>query len=564
MMKMNRIPYPHFIMMLLMLSGSLAMAQEAVQEAPKVEKVELETAKTKPSQPKRYTKKSSEFRVSRHTFDRSEKEADQVNVWLGMGLDRIFDVDPAIKLGDRQGSILESNTNVVKLSVFTIGEKKQFVLRGIAEGNSNIVIRDVTGEVKIIYNVVVAKQDLIRMMDDLKRNLQEIEGIDFKIEGQKVVIDGEVLTPNDYGALVNVITDKIYSDSVSNRVTMSPVTLNALSKKIESDVQSFAPTVTTSVINGKIILEGTVDSDGVKQRVLRRAEWYLPTTKVSEPINKDANNVEKKEKPLEIIQSDLQVAAPQPKRESKLLRISVYFVELSKDFLKAFGFKWQPGFSADPSISIGSSSTGSVGTSNSAGFTFAGTLSALIPSIGSTPASSAYGRILKSATLIVKSGERSKLKDISQFPTQQLGQGGAVTNGQPVQVGLDIEVTPTILQGQDVDLSIALDQSNVVGTGVGGTPITASHHAETRLYLKSGEVGAVVDLSKSSLSTTFNRDDPEVGTFSGSARPLFTLQRSKSMSKKRGQFVVFISPQIIDSASEGTEDLKKNFRMKSN
>jgi len=531
MMKMNRIPYPHFIMMLLMLSGSLAMAQEAVQEAPKVEKVEPETAKTKPSQPKRYTKKSSEFRVSRHTFDRSEKEADQVNVWLGMGLDRIFDVDPAIKLGDRQGSILESNTNVVKLSVFTIGEKKQFVLRGIAEGNSNIVIRDVTGEVKIIYNVVVAKQDLIRMMDDLKRNLQEIEGIDFKIEGQKVVIDGEVLTPNDYGALVNVITDKIYSDSVSNRVTMSPVTLNALSKKIESDVQSFAPTVTTSVINGKIILE---------------------------------DNVEKKEKPLEIIQSDLQVAAPQPKRESKLLRISVYFVELSKDFLKAFGFKWQPGFSADPSISIGSSSTGSVGTSNSAGFTFAGTLSALIPSIGSTPASSAYGRILKSATLIVKSGEKSKLKDISQFPTQQLGQGGAVTNGQPVQVGLDIEVTPTILQGQDVDLSIALDQSNVVGTGVGGTPITASHHAETRLYLKSGEVGAVVDLSKSSLSTTFNRDDPEVGTFSGSARPLFTLQRSKSMSKKRGQFVVFISPQIIDSASEGTEDLKKNFRMKSN
>jgi hypothetical protein len=35
------------------------------------------------------------------------------------------------------------------------------------------------------------------------------------------------------------------------------------------------------------------------------------------------------------------------------------------------------------------------------------------------------------------------------------------------------------------------------------------------------------------------------------------------MSKARGQFVIFLNPLIIDSASEGTEDLKKNFRMTS-
>ncbi len=553
-----------FLLLPLLIGLEKAAAQETAQEDSVQTEQPEPAVKPKSSQPKRYTKKNMEYRVSRHTFDRSEKEADQVNVWLGMGLDRIFDLDPSIKIGDRQGSILESNTNIVKLSVFTVGEKKQFVLRGIAEGNANIVIRDVSGEVKIIYNVVVAKQDLIRMMDDLKRNLHEIEGINFKIEGQKVVIDGEVLTPNDYGSLVNVITDKIYADSVSNRVIMSPVTLNALSKKIETDVQGFAPTVTTTVINGKIILEGTVDSDGVRQRVIRRAEWYLPTVRVSDPINKDANNIEKKEKPLELIQSDLQVAAPQPKRESKLLRLSVYFVELSKDFLKSFGFKWQPGFTVDPSISIGSSSSGAAGTSDSGGFTFAGTLSSLFPALGSTPASSAYGRILKSATMVVKSGERSSLRDMQMIPTQAIGQNGTVANGTAVNVGTHIEVTPTILQGQDVDLSIVLQQSNVLGKGVTGTPITSNHEVTSRLYLKSGEVGAVAGINNSDLNTTFNRDDPNSGSFQGPTKPLFTLQRSKSMTKKRGQFVVFISPQIIDSASEGTEDLKKNFRMKSN
>ena len=69
-----------------------------------------------------------------------------------------------------------------------------------------------------------------------------------------------------------------------------------------------------------IILEGTVDSEGVRQRALRRAEWYLPVAKLSDPINKDAN-IEKNDKPMQIIQSDLQVTPPQPKRESKLLRL---------------------------------------------------------------------------------------------------------------------------------------------------------------------------------------------------------------------------------------------------
>lgn len=513
---------------------------------------------------KRMTKKPSEYRVSRYTSDRSEQEADRVDIWLGVGLDRIFDLSPEIKLGERTGSILESNTNIVKVVPVTIGDKKQFIFKGLAEGNANVTIRDKEGNIKIIYNVVVAKQDLIRLMDDLKKNVKEIEGINIRIEGSKIVVDGEVLTPYDYGALVNVISDKLYADAVSNRVVMSVVTLNALAKKIEQDIQVFAQTVRASVLNGKIILDGTVESDGVRQRALRRAEWYLPTVKLSDPINKDAANIEKNDKPLQIIQSDIQVTPPQPKRESKLLRLSVYFVELSKDFLKSFGFKWQPGFTADPSISIGTATDGGTGTSNSGGFTFSGTLSSLFPAINSTPASSAYGRILKSATMVVKSAERAKMSDTQEIPTQTLGQNGTVGSGTPVKVGFDVEITPTILQGQDVDLSIDLDQVNALGKGLGGATITAKHHVTSRLYVKSGEVAAVAGINNNDVNTTFNRDDPNSGTFAAGTRPLFTLQRSKSMSKKKGQFVVFVSPQIIESASDGTEDLRKNFRMKSN
>jgi pilus assembly protein CpaC len=545
------------------------MAQEITSEATNIADVvssETETKTTEEVKPvsKRMTKKPSEYRVSRYTTDRSEQEADRVDLWLGVGLDRIYDLDPEIKLGDRTGSILESNTNIVKVVPVTIGDKRQFIFKGLAEGNANVTIRDKSGVIKIIYNVVVAKQDLLRLMEDLKRNVKEVEGINIFIEGSKIVVSGEVLTPNDYGTLVNVITDKQYADAVSNRVVMSGVTLNALAKKIEQDLQVFAQTVRATVLNGKIILEGTVESEGVRQRALRRAEWYLPTVRLSEPINKDTTNVEKNDKQLQIIQNDIQITPPQPKRESKLLRLSVYFVELSKDFLKSFGFKWQPGFTADPSISIGTATDGGTGSSNSGGFTFSGTLSSLFPAINSTPASSAYGRILKSATMVVKSAERAKMSDTQEIPTQTLGQNGTVGAGTPVKVGFDVEITPTILQGQDVDLSIDLDQVNALGKGLGGATITAKHHVTSRLYVKSGEVAAVAGINNNDVNTTFNRDDPNTGTFAAGTRPLFTLQRSKSMSKKKGQFVVFVSPQIIESASEGTEDLRKNFRMKSN
>jgi pilus assembly protein CpaC len=540
-----------------------AQAQDN-EEAPNVA-APAETPAQKPG--RRLVKKPSEYRISRYTSERSEKESDQVNVWLGVGLDKVYDIDSELELGERQESILESNTTVVKVGQFKIGNRKQLVFKGLSEGIANVVVRDKNGEVKIIYNVIVAKQDLERMAKELKANLHEIEGINIRLEGQKIVVEGEVITPSDYGAVVNVINDRIYSEVVSNRVMMSGVTLGALAKKIEQDIQVFAPTVRASVLNGKIILDGTVDSEGLRQRAMKRAEMYLPMIKVSDPLNKDPANIEKNEKPMQLVQSDIQVTPPQPKRESKLLRLTVYFVELSKDFLKTFGFKWQPGFTAgtgDPSISIGTTASGSVGTSDAGGFTFAGTLSSLFPALNSTPSSSAYGRILKSATIIVKSGDKAKISDQQEIPTQSIGQNGTVGTGAPIKVGLDIEITPTILQGQDVDLSVSLHQVNAVGKGLGGVPITAAHHIGSRLYLKSGEVGAVAGVNNSDVSTTFNRDDPGGSSASSTTKPLFTLQRSKGMSKKRGQFVVFIGPQIIESASEGSEDLKKNFRMKSN
>jgi len=411
-----------------------------------------------------------------------------------------------------------------------------------------------------MFDITVAKQNLLGYLDRLKEHLKEVEGISIDIEDQKIVIRGEVLSPNDYGTIVNELADKTYSDAVINKATMSAVTLAALAKKIEQDVQVFAPTVRTSVLNGKIILDGSVESKAVQDRVMRRAEWYLPSVKIADPVS-NATNAEKNDKPVLLVQNDIQVTPPPPKRDSKLVRLTIYFVELSKDFLKSFAFKWQPGFTADPAISIGQTTTGTTTTGTPGGFTFSGTLSSLFPTFSSNPSSAAYGRVMKTETIVVKSDSPGHIDNYQQIPTQVVGQNGTTGTGQPVNVGTSLDITPKILQGQDVDLDVQLKETANAGAGVGGTPILNTRAVNTRLYLKSGDTAAVAGITTQDLSTTFNRDDPNTTTATGATKALFNLQRSKNMTKNRGQFVVFISPQIIESASEGTEDLKKNFRI---
>jgi pilus assembly protein CpaC len=44
------------------------------------------------------------------------------------------------------------------------------------------------------------------------------------------------------------------------------------------------------------------------------------------------------------------------------------------------------------------------------------------------------------------------------------------------------------------------------------------------------------------------------------ATPLFRLLRSKNYSTTKSQYVMFVTPEIIESASVGTEEIRKKFR----
>ncbi|MCM2276616.1 MAG: pilus assembly protein N-terminal domain-containing protein [Oligoflexia bacterium] len=505
-----------------------------------------------PSKPKK-----NPYRKSRLTRDESEGVSDKRRLLLSTGEDKAVDIDFDL----RADAIVIGNPQVVATTVVQIGEQKQLIFKPLKAGDTTVTARDQAGNIRLIFTVRVTGSNLLRASGEIRNLLRDIEGIDIRVVGQKVVIEGEVLVPADYDRLLTVVQDRSYADLVLNLTTLSPLAMQVLAKRIQDDINMFAKNVRTRVVNGMIFLEGAVDSKDEADRALTIANLYLPELKPGTTLDRDSAT---KRVPLrKAIYSFLTINPPPGKKQEKMVRVTVHFVELAKDYARLFGFKWQPGFTADPKIEFGTNQSGAVGTGGSAAATFSGTISSLLPKLQSAQ-KAGYARVLKTGTLIVRSGQAAKINEGTEFPYMVQGANGQVQAASK-GVGLAVAVTPAILgQSEDVALDINMSQTNVVGRVPSGTaPVTSKHDIETRIYVKNRETAAIAAVTSSDVGTDFNKDDPNPGAFEGGdTHALFSLLRSKNYRKKKSQFVIFVTPEIVENASDGTEDLRKNFRVK--
>jgi pilus assembly protein CpaC len=494
------------------------------------------------------------YQKSKLTNDEQETKADKRKLLLTTGEDKPVDLDFDVAASN---ALSIGNPKIVATTLVKIGDKRQVVFKPLSKGETNVTVRDQNGDIKLIFLVRVTDSSLLRIAGELRDLLRDVEGIDVRVVGSKVVIDGELITPSDYGRLATVVGDKAYSDYVINLAQLSNKAMTVISKRIQQDINSFAPNVTTRVVNGVVFLEGTVDNIDQDRRAQSVATVYLPDVRPNTLIEnqRDVKTLAKK-----LVQDFVVVNPPPPKKQEKMIRVTFNFVELSKDYDKVFGFKWQPGFSADPQITV---APGGSNGASAAGSSFTATLSNLFPHLQMAQ-EAGYARTLRTGTVIVRSGQPASLEEATQFPFSAAGQNGSVNAGS-TDVGMQIGVTPSILgQSEDIALDVKLSQSNVVGRDPsGGTrPVTSKHHVETRIYVKSTESAAIAGVNAQDIGTDFNKDDPQPGSFTTGTDPLFTMLHSKEYRKKKSQYVIFVTPQIVDGASEGTEDLKKNFRVR--
>lgn len=427
----------------------------------------------------------------------------------------------------------------------------EIIIRGKKAGKTSVTIMENgTGETKDVFVVTVTESAHSQTVKELREFLGDVEGLEIGIKGDSVYVGGQIVVPSDIGKVVVILNRDKYKEVIS-LVELSPHTQKMIAKKMQDEIQANQMQgITVRVVNKLFWLEGVVQSASERQKAFMIAAAYLPENIQSLAARQNAVETVKKD----IIQNFIAVnAKKKPRPIPKLVKVTAQFVELSKDYNKIFGFKWAPLLAGDGgAVTIGKGTDGSI-TSQSSGNTLTATISNLFPKL-STAKSAGHARIIQSGFVIVKNKIKGK---ISKNTTTPFAIGtGDFTKSETAVSGLDISVTPTILSGEKIDLSLGIS----VSSNIGDPPETISNNISTQIIVKSKESAAVGGIVINKTSTDYDRNPPYGQDEYENGTPLFNFLKSKSYSTSKNQFVVFITPELIESASEGSEEIKKKFR----
>ena len=460
-----------------------------------------------------------------------------------LGIDKIekldFIPDSRVQIG-----------NEALINYTIIPEKREIILKGQRPGKTSVVLRNSVGDIKARFLVSIIATDQSKLVKSLRELIGDIEGIEIGIKGEMVYVGGQIVVPSDIGRIVTIITQKKF-ESVLFLVELSPQTQRMIARKMQEEIQkNQLRDVTVRVVNKLFWLEGVVDAPWKKVLAEQIATAFFPDQLPSLAERTDSVKVAVKAP----IQNFISVNEKKRKRPiPKLFKVTAQFVELAKDYKKVFGFQWQPLLTdGQGSLSFGRSQEGGVKTT--ASNTLAGTISNLFPKLASAK-SAGHAKVIQSGVIIVKEKVEGVLSKNETIPFA-LGTG-EFTRAQKAEAGFTLRVKPALLDQEKIELNMNVRISAVVGS----PPQSLSNSITTILIVKSKESAVLGGVVVNKSNTGFDRNPPGgVSEIPEGSSPLFSFIRSKNMTSSKSQFAVFVTPEIIASASQDTQEIRRKFR----
>lgn len=462
-------------------------------------------------------------------------------------IDVIMGFEKIIKLDFVPNTIVKlGNENLATFQV--VPSKKEINLTGVKAGETTLTLRDVAGDIRARYLVKVTATEQSKVVIQLKDLLSDVEGLEIGIKGDSVFVGGHIVVPSDIGKVV-VILDK-YPD-VLRLVELSPQTQVIIAKKMQEEMQkSTLKDVTVRVVNGSFWIEGVVNSKDESDKAEQIARAYLPDQIQNLARRIDAVQSTKKP-PFENLLTIN--SKPKPEPLPKLFKLTAQFVELSKGYDRLFSFTWTPAIGTDGGqISMGKSNSGGVTTSSNG--TLAATISNLFPKLNSAK-NAGHARVVESGVVVVKENVAGKIRKSRTMPFS-IGSGDNLKSGAAV-AEFNMTITPAMLQEEKINLNIIINVSSYSGDV---PPHTLNNTIETQVVVKSQESAVIGGVVSNKTQTDFDKDGDR-STIEGSA--LFSFVKSKKYSTNRTQFVMFVTPEIIESAATGAAEIERKFRKRS-
>lgn len=413
------------------------------------------------------------------------------------------------------------------------------------EGIATLTIHNSAGVLVYDLRIDVRRSNLTKVANEIKSLLNDIEGITIKVVNNRVVVDGQVLLPRDMSRIISVVGQ--YGDQfASSLVTLSPVAQKRIAHQISNDINS--PEITVRAVSDKFILEGVAQSQEEKDKAEAIAQVYVPDiVKEEGEINGKIVKLRKS-----FVLNLITVKAQPPRDPGKIIQLVVHYVELNKDYEKSFKFQFMPTLQDNSQVSFTQDSRQPGGIVS----TLTGTVSNLLPKLNWAKAHG-HARILQSSSLIILDGQKGDVKNQTRVPYQTSN-----AQGQPItqfeDTGFVTTITPQILNARSDSIRLQLDFSMKALVGLTDKgPLVSNSQITTVVIVRSGQSAAVGGLISNSTSTNYNKIPKNNG-----ADPIISLFASKSFQRNQSQFVVFVTPIIKSSASQGAEKVKQKFRLR--
>ncbi len=473
-------------------------------------------------------------------------EDKRVTTEVVLGIDKIIKLD---FVPDRR--VMVGSPSVVNYVL--IPQKKEVIFKGIKSGKSSIDIRNTVGDIKARYLVTVSADDNAKVVAELKDFLGDVEGLEIGLKRGVVYVGGQLVVPGDIGRVVTILDRH---KNVLRLVELSPQTQQVIAKRMQDAIQRMVDkNITVRVVNKAFWLEGVTDKKEGESIARGIAKAYMPDRLLDLASSSgEVQQDQSKEYLLSFITVNVK---GKPKPTPKQVKITSQFVELAKDYGKVFGMQWMPTLQGDGgSIQFGRSSSGGL-TTKSQG-TLSGAIANLFPKLHSAKMAG-YARIIQSGMIIIKDKEEGTIEKNTNVNFSIGGTENA--QKQEAKLGLSISVKPTILAKEKIDIGISVNVNISAGKSASGTPLWVENKVKTSLIVKNKESAVVGGVVQNETQTAYDKDPPggEATPTEGSST-LFKFLRSKSYTSNKSQYVVFVTPEVIESASASTAEIRRKFK----
>lgn len=435
----------------------------------------------------------------------------------------------------------------------TLSHGTKLVFEPKSAGTTDLWIYDENGILRFVHAVNVTSENYKRIYSYLKHELRNVEGLEIKWWESNIILDGEILLPEDIARINQVIT--MFPENVFKIMyKMSPMLFKIIAKKMETELGN--PNIHVNVVNNKFVVTGFVYSAQELEEIQNKLVLYLPKYYYKPKVGPPSGGTLKQPSVGEDIISWL-VKLVEKDEPSYLIKVSVFFVEVNKSFDKNFGFYWSPSLDTTGTQAKFGWKSGDTSTTTAA---LTGVISSFIPKLSSM-IENRKGRVIQSIATTVNEGKSAQINKTTKIPYAVPGSGGGPPVVKSSDVGLALDITPTIIGAdkavsKNIRLETSITVSQLVSKTSTGLPIVTQNKINTTIDIKSEQAAAIGGVIQSNSNRTYG-NAPE----NGAKDVIINLSRSKDFQKSKTRFIIFILPKILKDATEGSKKILRKFKM---